>query len=118
MVVDGSIHPDLEAGPYVCLSVSDTGHGIDAAVMERIFDPFFTTKGVGEGTGLGLSVVQGIVKAYGGAITVQSERGKGAVFNVFLPAMETQTSAQGETSEFLHTGSERILFVDDEKVFG
>jgi CheY-like chemotaxis protein len=115
MTVDGSVHPDLEAGPYVCLSVSDTGHGIDTAVMERIFDPFFTTKGVGEGTGLGLSVVQGIVKAYGGAVTVRSEPGKGAAFNVFFPAMEVQTSVKGESSELLHTGSERILFVDDEK---
>ncbi|MGC9964357.1 MAG: PAS domain S-box protein [Syntrophobacteraceae bacterium] len=115
VVVDASMHPDLEAGPYVCLAVSDTGHGIDASVMGRIFDPFFTTKGVGEGTGLGLSVVQGIVKAYDGAITVQSEPGKGATFNVFLPAMKMQASAQGEASEFVHTGSERILFVDDEK---
>jgi len=115
VAIEGSMHPDLEAGSYVCLSVTDTGHGIDASIMRRIFDPFFTTKGVGEGTGLGLSVVQGIVKAYGGAITVQSEPDNGATFNVYIPAMKMQTLSQGETSELLHTGSERILFVDDEK---
>ena len=110
-----SPHPDLEAGPYLCLTVSDTGHGIDSAVMERIFDPYFTTKGVGEGTGLGLSVVQGIVRTYGGAITVHSEPGKGTTFNVFLPKMEQQVPVQAESRDALPTGAERILFVDDEE---
>ncbi len=115
MIVDDSLYPDLEAGPYVCLSVKDTGQGIDSVVMERIFDPFFTTKGVGEGTGLGLSVVQGIVKAYGGAITVESEPGRGASFNVFFPALEIHVPEQGKTCDFFQSGSERILFVDDEE---
>jgi CheY-like chemotaxis protein len=112
----GSPHPDLETGPYVCLTVSDTGHGIDAATMERIFDPYFTTKGIGEGTGLGLSVVRGIVKTYGGAVTVRSGPGKGATFEVFLPGMEQKAPEQAVPREALRTGIERILFVDDEKM--
>ncbi len=111
-----SQHPDLEAGPYVCLTVSDTGHGIDAAVMERIFDPYFTTKMTGEGTGLGLSVIRGIVGTYGGAITVQSHQGKGTTFNVFLRGMEKQTPTGPEAREALCAGAGRILFVDDEAI--
>jgi PAS domain S-box-containing protein len=111
-----SFHPDLKPGRYVCLAVSDTGHGIDPAVKERIFDPYFTTKRVGEGTGLGLSVVQGIIRAYGGAITVQSQLGKGTTFNVFLRSMEKQTPTGTEAKEPLCNGAERILFVDDEVV--
>jgi PAS domain S-box-containing protein len=110
-----SPHPDLPAGPYVCLTVSDTGHGIDSALMERIFDPYFTTKRVDEGTGLGLSVVQGIVRTYGGAIKAHSEPGKGTTFNVFFPKMKQKLPAQAETGEALPTGAERILFVDDEE---
>ncbi len=110
-----SAHQDLEPGHYVCLTVGDTGHGMDSAVIERIFDPYFTTKGVGEGTGLGLSVVQGIVRTYGGAITVHSEPGKGTTFNVFFPKMEQKVPAQAATGKALPTGSERILFVDDEE---
>jgi PAS domain S-box-containing protein len=111
-----SLHPGLEPGPYVCLTVDDTGDGIDAALIERIFDPYFTTKNVGEGTGLGLSVVQGIVRTYGGTITVHSEPGKGATFRVLFPGIEKQTTAQAECIEDLPTGVERILFVDDEDI--
>ncbi len=108
------LYPDLEPGPYVCVSINDTGHGIDPAVMERIFDPYFTTKRMGEGTGLGLSVVQGIVRTYGGAITVHSEPGEGTTFEVFFRSMETQTPIGTEAREALPAGAERILFVDDE----
>ncbi|MGA2403673.1 MAG: PAS domain S-box protein [Syntrophobacteraceae bacterium] len=119
MVVDDprhSLHPDLGPGHYVCLAVSDTGHGIDPAVRERIFDPYFTTKRIGEGTGLGLSVVQGIVRTYGGAITVHSELGKGTTFEVFLRSMEKHTLTLTESREALAAGAERILLVDDENI--
>jgi PAS domain S-box-containing protein len=117
--VDGcrhSPHPDLKPGRYVCLAVSDTGHGIEPAVMEKIFDPYFTTKMTGEGTGLGLSVVRGIVRAYGGAIIVESTPGKGTTFNVFLRSMEKQIPTGTEARESLCVGAERILFVDDEAI--
>lgn len=83
--------------------------------MDRIFDPYFTTKGVGEGTGLGLSVVQGIVKSCGGAISVYSEAGRGTSFHVFLPRVEEEIAPQAREVEVLPTGDERILFVDDER---
>ncbi len=109
-------HPDLQPGRYVCLAVSDTGHGIDPGIMDKIFDPYFTTKMTGEGTGLGLSVVQGIVRAYGGAISVKSLPGKGTTFNVFLRSMEKQMAAGTEAKETFCVGAERILFVDDEAI--
>ncbi|MBN2397061.1 MAG: PAS domain S-box protein [Deltaproteobacteria bacterium] len=116
--VDGhaaSQHADLHAGPYVRLTVSDTGEGMDREIMERIFEPFFTTKERGEGTGMGLAVVHGIVQNHGGAITVYSEAGKGTTFNVFFPRMEG-AGERGRTSPLdVPTGEERILLVDDEE---
>ena len=109
-------YPDMEPGPYIKLTVSDTGHGMDAAVKERIFEPYFTTKGVGEGTGLGLAVVQGIVKSYGGAITVSSEPGRGSIFHVYIPRYEEDIQSRVEEVEVPPFGNERILFVDDEKM--
>jgi PAS domain S-box-containing protein len=105
----------LKPGSYLKLTVSDTGHGMDRITTERIFDPYFTTKEKGVGTGLGLAVVHGIVKSHGGMIAVDSRRGKGTVFNVFFPRIETQVKAEAKTFESLRTGSERILFVDDEQ---
>jgi signal transduction histidine kinase/ActR/RegA family two-component response regulator len=107
-------HGQRKAAHYLCLTVTDTGHGMNASVMDRIFDPYFTTKGPGEGTGLGLSVVQGIVKSYGGVMTVSSEPGRGSTFSVFLPGVEKMVAEKPEASELLSTGKERILFVDDE----
>jgi PAS domain S-box-containing protein len=115
--VDSSLvsrHPGMRVGPYVCLSVSDTGHGMDAAVMERIFEPYFTTKAAGEGTGLGLAVVQGIVRSCGGAVTVYSEPGQGTTFRVYLPRIEKEIAPEPRPVEVVPTGGERILFVDDE----
>ncbi len=90
-VDEGLLPPDLhmKPGPYLKLSVSDTGCGIDNAILDRIFDPFFTTKKAGEGTGLGLAMVHSIVKGHNGAITVTSEPGKGSVFTVFLPILRS-----------------------------
>ncbi len=110
-----SRHPGLNAGVHVKLAVSDTGHGIPSEIMDRIFDPFFTTKERGQGTGMGLAVVHGIVKTFGGQITVYSDRTKGTVFNVFLPAIEQRAAEKARPSRKPEGGNERILFVDDEK---
>lgn len=107
-------HPDMKPGAYLNLTVSDTGHGIPPDALERIFDPFFTTKETGEGTGLGLSVAHGIVGRYGGAITVDSEPGQGSTFKVYLPIIESRKEPCAEAEKSIPTGSERILFVDDE----
>ncbi|KAF0219613.1 MAG: multi-sensor hybrid histidine [Geobacteraceae bacterium] len=107
---------DLQAGNYLRLTVKDTGHGMTPEVMERIFDPFFTTKGKSGGTGLGLSVIHGIVKNHGGAITVDSKPGEGATFHVYLPRIDSSREvAKGESPILAPKGSERILFVDDEE---
>jgi two-component system, cell cycle sensor histidine kinase and response regulator CckA len=109
-------HPDLQSGvEYQVLVVRDTGHGMDREVMDRIFDPFFTTKKVGEGTGLGLAVVYGIVKNYDGVITCESEPGAGATFRIFLPAVTGSQTEKSEIKAAIRGGSERILFVDDER---
>ena len=111
------VHHDLTPDMYLKLTVSDTGNGIAPDIMERIFDPFFTTKNVGEGTGMGLSVVHGIVKSYRGAITVKSEVGKGTKLHVYLPLLkETGEKRKVEAAAHITGGEERILFVDDEKV--
>ncbi len=105
---------NLKAGNYMKLSVSDTGHGIDKETVERIFEPFFTTKEVGEGTGLGLAMVHGIVTSHGGAVTVHSEPGKGSTFTVYLPMIEGAEYVEEKMVEPIETGNERILFIDDE----
>jgi PAS domain S-box-containing protein len=108
---------DLEPGVYIRLAVRDTGHGMAPEVMERIFDPFFTTKKKGEGTGMGLAVVHGIVKSYGGTINVKSKLGEGSIFEVFLPRIMTDVvEPDARTSVQVPTGNECILFVDDEKI--
>jgi CheY-like chemotaxis protein len=107
--------PDLQPGRYACLTVTDTGHGMDAETLKRIFEPFFTTKPQGEGTGLGLSVVHGIVREHQGALRAWSEPGKGSTFKVYLPAHELSIPVAEENVVSLQRASgERILFVDDE----
>ena len=110
-----TIHSDLAPGTYMKLNVSDTGRGIDAAIMERIFDPYFTTKSHGQGTGMGLSVVHGIVKGLGGAITAQSSVGLGSQFTVYVPRVDMRFDEKEAPSIQTINGSERILFVDDEE---
>ncbi len=108
-------HQDLRPGLYVRLTVEDNGCGMDAATMERIFEPYFTTKGVGEGTGLGLATVHGIVESHGGAILVSSTPGEGSTFEIYLPVAEGATVEQEEKRPT--TGRQlqgRVMFVDDE----
>jgi two-component system, cell cycle sensor histidine kinase and response regulator CckA len=113
----GTAPAGLNPGPYLRLTVSDTGHGIDPAVLEKIFDPYFTTKEVGGGSGLGLAVVQGVVKRHEGAVTVSSEPGKGTSFHVYLPQVESLAGNEvNEEEEQFPKGKERILFVDDEAI--
>lgn len=99
---------------FVRLSVTDTGPGMEPEVMERIFDPFFTTKRTGEGTGLGLSVVHGIVKNHGGIIEVVSEPGQGTTFHVYLPRVDSELALEPLEESVLLPGQGRVLFVDDE----
>lgn len=104
----------LASGPYVKLQVIDTGEGMSADVQERTFEPFYTTKNEGEGTGMGLAVVHGIVKNSGGTITVSSRLGSGTEFTVYLPITNAESPVKKMVAAGLPEGSERILFVDDE----
>jgi|GEM_PF-1063753 len=108
-------YQNLNPGRHLKLSVSDTGHGIDRALLGRIFDPYFTTKKPGEGTGMGLAVSMGIVESYGGAITVESEPGRGTVFQVLLPESGEQTEGLLQAVLPAPTGNEHVLLVDDER---
>lgn len=108
------MHIDAKVGPYVMVTVADTGMGIPQEILHRIFDPFFTTKEIGKGTGLGLSAVLGIVKSHGGFIDVQSEVNKGSLFKVYLPAIESPVSEINDDLDLLLGQQELILVVDDE----
>ena len=107
----------VEPGKYVKISVTDTGAGMDEATQQRIFEPFFTTKEMGRGSGLGLASAYGIIKNHDGFINVYSEKGKGATFNIYLPASESEVSGQkSEISEDVRHGNETVLLVDDEDI--
>jgi PAS domain S-box-containing protein len=109
-------HLHVRPGSYVRLSVSDTGKGMDRATMNRIFEPFFTTKGPDEGTGLGLSVVHGIMQGHDGAITVYSQPGEGTTFHLYFPALSGEVSNRETPATPISQGSgQRILVVDDEE---
>ncbi len=112
------VRTNLEAqtGPYVSISVSDTGTGIPPHVLPRIFEPFYTTKEVGKGTGIGLSTVRAIIKSHGGFISVYSEMGRGSAFRVYLPASHRarQQPKRAEVEEVPHGNGELLLIVDDE----
>lgn len=107
----------LPPGSYIKLSISDTGTGMTSDVLDRIFEPYYTSKAKGEGTGLGLAVVHGIVSSYHGDINVYSEPGKGTTFNIYIPTAATATEiiSQQKISLPIPTGNERILFVDDDE---
>jgi len=110
-----SVHPDLYPGSWVRLDVADSGCGIPAEMLDRIFDPFFTTKGPGEGTGLGLSVVHGIVKAHEGAILVESRFGAGTTFHIYFPALTSPVDVAPRSGGAVAAGrGEHVLCVDDE----
>nr|WP_320009818.1 response regulator [uncultured Desulfobulbus sp.] len=106
---------NLAPGRYVVLTVKDNGRGMSSEMLERIFDPFFTTREVGEGSGMGLSVLHGIIVSHDGVIDVNSEVGKGAAFTVFFPRVDEQKDEEVEDSNAMPRGTETILFVDDEE---
>jgi PAS domain S-box-containing protein len=109
------LNQELAPGNYVKLTVSDNGHGIDQSIKERIFEPYFTTKKIGEGSGMGLSIVHGIVKSYGGEITVESEAGKGTSFHIFFPGIKSNEPIEIIGTSKPPGGKENILLVDDEE---
>jgi PAS domain S-box-containing protein len=108
-------HEEVRPGRYVLLAVADTGHGVDRATQARLFEPFFTTKPVGKGTGLGLAMVYGILKASGGHVSVESEPGRGTTFHLFLPAVERPETVPLPASRYAQPGgTETVLVVEDE----
>ncbi|MCB0210178.1 MAG: PAS domain-containing protein [Anaerolineae bacterium] len=109
-------HIDVTPGHYIMLSVSDSGHGMDSATQSQAFEPFFTTKDRGQGTGLGLAMVQGIIKQSGGHIWLYSELGQGTIFKIYLPRIDASSPVQTYPSSAFETtdGSETILLIEDE----
>ncbi len=103
----------IDPGNYICLKISDTGHGIPEDIIEHIFDPFYTTKSVDKGSGMGLAVVHGIMKAHNGIIKIQSNVNQGTISECYFPAF-VEEDITGEKSEDIETGKETIMFVDDE----
>lgn len=107
--------PGLVPGSYLKLTVRDTGRGMEPSVQERIFDPFFTTKKHGEGTGMGLAVVHGIVAGNGGVIKVGTTPGRGTTFEIYLPRHDSLVFKEAHREETIHGGRERILLIEDER---
>ena len=113
---DLTLPPGMPAGSFVVLSIGDTGTGIAPTIRDKIFEPYFTTKKVGKGTGMGLSIVHGIVTTLGGFITCESVLGEGTVFHVFFPALKREVASAIQSGESVLSGKERILFIDDEQI--
>jgi nitrogen-specific signal transduction histidine kinase/ActR/RegA family two-component response regulator len=108
-------HPEARTGYFVCLSMRDTGHGMDAATLARIFEPFFTTKDIGKGTGLGLATIYGIVKQHQGWVEVASQVGEGTIFKIYFPvSCKAAASARLDRPRHVPGGDETILVVEDE----
>ena len=114
---DCSVLPKLRRGRYACLCINDNGHGMDTAILERIFEPFFTTKEPGRGTGLGLSVVHGIMQGHDGVIRVTSQPGQGTSFQLYFPAVEGEMETTDADWRNVRAGNgQRILYLDDESL--
>ncbi len=109
-------YPKLSVGNHIKISVSDTGPGITPNILDRIFDPYFTTREFGESSGMGLTIVHGIVKNHNGVITVKSELGEGTTFNILFPVIDEEPKIEIGKPDELPTGTESILFIDDEKI--
>ncbi|MCP3888029.1 MAG: response regulator [Desulfobulbaceae bacterium] len=108
--------PSVEPGTFVQLSVNDSGPGIVPDIKKKIFDPYFTTKETGKGSGMGLAIVHGIVKSYGGYISLYSEPGEGTAFHIFIPVIDEELLPEIEDIKPTPVGRERILFIDDEEI--
>ena len=106
----------VQAGDFLRLSIADTGPGIAPEIRKRIFEPYFTTKEVGKGTGMGLSIIHGIVKSYGGLVSCHSQPGQGTVFHVYLPTMMDGVFFEKKQTGRIEFGTEHILFIDDERI--
>ncbi|MEE9146814.1 MAG: PAS domain S-box protein [Candidatus Tectomicrobia bacterium] len=109
-------HPLLHPGPHTCVTIQDTGPGIAPEIVERIFEPYFTTKGVGEGAGMGLAIVYGIITSHDGVITVESTPGEGTTFTIYLPRIADSAEGEARLEEPIPDGTGCILFVDDEEM--
>jgi CheY-like chemotaxis protein len=108
------VHPHPKPGKYVLLSVSDSGEGMDEEIQEHIFEPFFTTKAKGRGAGLGLASVYGTIRGHGGYIAVDSVKGRGTTFSIYLPATEKRVIEPAESRRKISMSSGTVLVVDDE----
>jgi len=106
---------DLTAGEHIKLTISDTGSGISESNIKRIFDPYFTTKDIGQGSGMGLAIVHGVIQSHGGVCRVESKLGKGSIFTIYFPAADIETDEDSQVQEDLPEGNETILVVDDEE---
>ena len=113
---DLSSVPHVQPGRFVQLSVTDSGPGITQDILEKVFDPYFTTKEAGKGTGMGLAIVHGIVKSFGGFAVCRSDIGRGTVFEISLPSLLKKIEPEAKSVELIPVGTERILFIDDEEM--